>query len=173
MKKLSRWLAAALAGGALAVGAAEAATYTLTSASVGAGTICSDLACTSGPTHTLSPTPQGSLVSGSIGVTGTSITTFSIMLSGPFSYSPSGSHSVLNLGPSFSPAAALTSSNCFTVGSTALCGATFRIDTSPLGGSGYAFFTVNLTATAVPEPALAVLLGLAALTGALRAHRSA
>jgi hypothetical protein len=159
MRKRSRRFVVAFALIALGAGGAQASTlYTISSASVGAGEICSDLACTGGPTHTLSSTPQGAILAGAIGVTGTSISSFSIELSGPFSFSPSGSVSTIELGPSFTPNASLTSSNCLLVGSNAFCGATFRIDGSLLGGSGYSFLTLNITATQAPEPAAALLL---------------
>lgn len=173
MRKLSRWILVALAAVTLAGSAAQALTYTVTSISAGGGSACIDVTCSGGAVLTLSPTPQGSLGSGSatntIDVTVTSITSIDVQLTGPLAFTPSGSVAGVHLNPSLFPAQFMTSSSCVTVGSTAFCGATFRFDSTILGsGTNHIFLTVNLTATAVPEPSVAALLAAGALFAVAR-----
>ena len=176
MDKLGRWGMVALAAATLAGSAAHATSYTATAISAGGGTACIDLACSGGAVLTLSPTPQGSLGSGSasntLDIVGTSITAIDVLLTGPLAFSPTGSIGGVYLNPVTFPAQFMTSSTCFSVGSFATCGATFRLDSTALGsGTNYIFLTVNLTASAVPEPSVAALFALAGLAAVVGLRR--
>jgi hypothetical protein len=142
---------------------AKAATFTVTLASLGDGSICADLACTGGALYTLTPTPQGSLGSGVVDVVGTSVTALTISLNGPLVFQPTGGGSPLTFSAANFGTASVASSSCLVVSTTAFCGVSLQGPTV----AGELFATLNLTA--VPEPASALLVAL----GLLIARRTA
>ncbi len=167
MKKLTR-PALALLFAAMFVGStAQALTYNVTLASLGAGSICIDLACSGGPTHTLTPTPQGSIDNGTVDVSGTSVTGLSVTLNGPITFQPVGPGSPIVYTTASFSTSHVTSGSCTTVATTTFCGITLAVGT----GQGWLLTTLNLTGV-LPEPGVATLLGLGVLGLAVVRRRS-